>query len=109
MKFQWKFKANQRRSIELATLDKFLSKEVVVEKPSGIAEAPTAKELKVYPDIASKFLLSDTSQKATVEKHKDPRQQSKIICQWQEPCADKENQFCYFRGKYCNQQARVRE
>ena len=90
-------------------LDKYLPKEVVVEKRTGIAEAPTAKQLKTYPDIANKFLLEDTSQKSTVkETKKDPRQQSKIVCLWQEPCPDKEDQMCYFRGKWCSQQGRVK-
>ena len=80
----------------MATLDKYLSKVEVVETPKGKQLIATP-----IPDIANKFLLSDTS------KPKDPRQQSKIVCQYQDPCADKENQMCYFRGKWCSQQGRV--
>jgi len=90
------------------TLDKFLPKEQVVEKRTGIAEAPILKELKPYPDIANKFLLEDTSPKSTLENKKDARQQSRIVCQYQEPCPDKEDQMCYFRGKWCSQQAIVK-
>jgi hypothetical protein len=84
------------------TLDKYLSKTQVVDKPTGIAEAPIAKTL-VPTDIANKFLLSDTS---PPQKVRDTRQQSKIVCLYPEPCPDKEGQFCYFRGKYCSQQKR---
>jgi len=77
----------------LATLEKYLPKLTVVEKPTG------AQEL-----VKTEQILAREPQ-----TKKDTRQQSKIVCLWQEPCADKENQFCYFRGKWCNQQGRVKE
>ena len=87
------------------TLEKYLPKETVIEHKNG------AKELVATQDVIEHhLLLEDTSHKSTVkETKKDARQQSKIICQWQEPCKDKEDQFCNFRGKWCSQQARVRE
>jgi hypothetical protein len=79
-----------------SSLDKYLAKEVVVTKASGIPEAPVAKELVAVPAIANK------------EPKRDVRQQSKIKCQYQGACSDKEDNFCYFKGKYCSQQRRVK-
>jgi hypothetical protein len=91
----------------MATLDKYLPKEQVVEKPSGIPEVPIVKELVT---VGHHLIYEDTSQKSVaVPKPKDPRQQSKIVCAYQDACPDKENQFCYTKAKWCSMQARVKE
>lgn len=75
----------------MTTLDKFLPKEVVVEKPTGIKEAPTAKEL-VPSGIINKFLLEDTSQEHFCNSKDTP-------CFWRNGkgnCTDK--RYCSFKG-----------
>jgi hypothetical protein len=83
--------------ISMGTLEKYLSKEVVVTRPTGLAEAPTAKELVTYPEKTS---LSDAK--------KDPRQISKIRCGYEGECSDREEGLCYFKGKFCSKQVRER-
>lgn len=84
------------------TLEKYLPKETVVEKPTGIAEAPTAKQLKTYPDITNKCLLSDTSPPKKREITK-----TDFVCQWIERCEFYVGDgFCSYE-KYCSQKGEV--
>jgi hypothetical protein len=66
------------------TLEKYFSQVTVIDKPNGAKEAV----------VTEKILIRETK--------KDPRQQSAIPCYYPLSCSDRENGFCYFKGKWCS-------
>ena len=67
----------------MATLDKYISQVIVLDKPSGIKQLVTASE----------FLVKDTK--------------PKFVCLWIESTCAKNNAGYCTHEKYCNQKGRI--